>query len=149
MKLYEGIRESYVSNGLSDDEVRAIVDIAEEMTVSDNETLIDAASNSEDIYLLLEGKLRVTTVDGAHIARLRPGDIVGELALFDRGKRSATVMSQGDARLAKISSQRFEALMDGQPTIGMQVLRNIGKTLCQRLRSSNIQLESVLRREGF
>jgi hypothetical protein len=35
-------------------------------------------------------------------------------------------------------------LIDSNPGAGVKVLRNLGKTLCQRLRSSNVQLEAVL-----
>lgn len=142
--LYSAIQQSYISDHLHEDDIAKIASISELITMSENQDIVREDDTAKDIYILLEGKVRVTTSTGDPIARLSPGAILGEIALFETEKRSATVVSDGDSTLVKISADRFNHLMDENPQIGVTVLRNIGKTLCQRLRSSNVQLEAVL-----
>ncbi|MCB0826249.1 MAG: cyclic nucleotide-binding domain-containing protein [Armatimonadetes bacterium] len=144
MSASTGIQASYIAQGLSAEQVNQIAAISEIITVVDGAEIISEFDSAADIFVLIEGKVRVTTNQGDPIARLDKGAIIGEIALFDESERSATVVSAGESQLVKISGEKFTQLMYDEPTIGVIVLRNIGKTLCQRLRSSNVQLESVL-----
>ena len=144
MDLQQGIASSYLGQGLSPQEIDLIVGIAEVVHFSDRQVVVEEFADAVEVFLLLQGRLRVTTGDGDPIARLEPGAIVGELALFERMPRSATVVSDGDASLLRLTAEAFNALMDQHPAIGVKVLRNIGRTLSGRLRSSNLQLEAVL-----
>jgi CRP-like cAMP-binding protein len=148
MDVFAGIRDSYFAAGLSDDEVRAVAAIAELVPFTDMETVLEDDDTAESIYVLLSGKVEVTTMTGELIARLKVGELFGEIALFEGGRRSAQVIGQGEGHLARISATSLNALMDGRPEIGVVILRNLGRTLCDRLRSSNIQLESVLQGLG-
>jgi hypothetical protein len=49
----------------------------------------------EDIYLLLDGVLTVH-VDGTQVAELGPGAVVGERALLEHGRRTATLIARTD-----------------------------------------------------
>jgi CRP-like cAMP-binding protein len=139
-----GIKNSYMADGLSDDQIAAIAGISELLTATDMQTIVNETEEANDIFIILDGKVRVTTIHGDPIARLQKGALVGEIALFGESERSATVISDGDSQLIRISANKLNQLMNEQPQIGLQILRNIGRTLCQRLRSSNVQLEAVL-----
>ncbi len=149
MNVFEGIKSSYIAVGLTDGEIQAIAGIAEEAAFEAETEILREFTEAHNVYILLVGKVRVETGTGDLIARLGPGTILGELALFDTGERSANVVSDGPATLARIKAEDFNALMDRQPHLGLTVLRHVGKVLCQRLRSSNVQLEAVLGNLGF
>ncbi len=144
MDLFDGIRGSYLAEGLSDNQVMAIAAIVEEANYADKEEVVREFETATEVFVLLEGKVRVTTSTGEFIARLKPGQIIGEQALFEQAARSASVIAEGPCRLARIPADRFQELVYGKPEIGVRVLMNVGRTICSRLRSSNIQLESVL-----
>lgn len=144
MNVHDGIRASYIAQGMTEEEVELVASIAEQVSFSDNEMILREFSEAHNLYILLEGKARVETGMGDLIARLGPGAILGELALFDRGERSACVASDGDSTVARISADAFNVLLDRHPGLGLKVLRHVGNVLCQRLRSSNVQLETVL-----
>ncbi|MFM9873145.1 MAG: cyclic nucleotide-binding domain-containing protein [Fimbriimonadaceae bacterium] len=144
MDLTAGIKNSYMADGLTDQQVAAIASISELLTATDMQTIVNETEEANDIFIILDGKVRVTTIHGDPIARLQKGALVGEIALFGETERSATVISDGDSSLIRISANKLNGLMNEQPQIGLQILRNIGRTLCQRLRSSNVQLEAVL-----
>lgn len=144
MDLFPGVRASYLVDGLTDEQVAEITAICKSVAASDMQEIVTESDMASDIFIVVQGQVRVTTVHGDPIARLHPGAIVGEIALFDKAERSATVVSDGESTLIRIPADSFNRLMDAKPEIGVQVLRNIGKTLCTRLRSSNVQLEAVL-----
>lgn len=143
-ELTEGIRASYLVKGLSADDVETIAALAQIVEFQDGQELIREYDRANDLYVLLEGKARVTTAIGDPIARLGPGAILGEISLVDEGPRSATVVAEGPAKLARIPAVEFEGLMDARPDIGRVVLRNLAATLCARLRSANVQIESLI-----
>lgn len=144
MDLFVGVKSSYIAQGLSDEQVQAVVGICELIRRTDLQEIVAESDQAKDIYIILSGQVRVTTVHGDPIARLGAGAIVGEIALFEDAERSATVVSDGDSSLVRIPATKFNQLMDQRPDIGLNVLRNVGRTLCHRLRSSNVQLEAVL-----
>ncbi len=144
MDLFSTLRESYLTNGLSDDEVRTIEAISETVEYTDLDEIIREFDEACDVFILVGGKARVATSSGDLITRLQLGAIIGEIGLFSKEMRTASVLCDGEATVVKISGERLNALLDSEPTIGVKVLRNVGKTLCEHLRSSNVQLETVL-----
>lgn len=144
MTLFDGIRNSYLVDNLTDENVQKIVAISQEITASDMQDIIKEYDKANDIFIVTSGNVRVTTYNGDPIARLKAGDMVGEIALFDNAERSASVISEDESTLIRIPADQLNALFNAEPAIGLQMLRNVGKTLCTRLKSSNVQLESVL-----
>lgn len=144
MTLFDGIRNSYLVDNLTDENVQKIVAISQEITASDMQDIIKEYDKANDIFIVTSGNVRVTTYNGDPIARLKAGDMVGEIALFDNAERSASVISEDQSTLIRIPADQLNALFNAEPAIGLQMLRNVGKTLCTRLKSSNVQLESVL-----
>ena len=53
--------------------------------------------------------------NGRKVATLGPGSYFGELALLDRGPRSATVLADTDMELAIISQREFLGVLDEVP----------------------------------
>lgn len=70
-----------------------------------NAVLITEGSESTDVFLLLDGRVKVTARAGAAEALIAVrvgGDIVGELAAVDRGPRSASVRVSGRQTLVAV-----------------------------------------------
>ena len=145
MDTFEALRTSYLTDGLSDEDVRLIASISAVEDYEDMADVIREFDRAGDVFILIEGKARVTTNTGEPIARLREGSIVGEVGLFSDEPRTASVVSDGPSRFVRLNGDKLKTLMDDNPGIGVKVMRNVGRTLVEHLRSSNIHLESVLR----
>jgi hypothetical protein len=52
-------------------------------------------------------------------------------------------VSVGDTRLAHIPEGKLKALMEARPQMAVTLLRNIGRTLAERLRDANLQIEML------
>lgn len=101
------------------------------------ETLMVQGGPSDCLYVLLEGRVRVTVVDGDGrellLDLLGPGDTVGELSLIDGGPRSATVSAIEPGRALRIATPRFVRFVEAHPRAATALLR----VLAGRLRESD------------
>jgi CRP-like cAMP-binding protein len=104
--------------------------LTEEVDVPAGKVLIRQSELGDDLMVIVSGTVSVER-DGAKINSLKPGDFFGEIALIDRGPRTATVTSDTPCRLLVINHRDFHALMDEFPEVATQVL----VTLAHRLRS--------------
>lgn len=79
-----------------------------------------------EAYILKSGSLSVIkSVNGEKkvLAKLSPGTLFGELALFKDVKRKATVRADGDAQLAKISRDAVKDAISTNPSIAMYIMQ--------------------------
>jgi signal transduction histidine kinase len=94
---------------------------------------------SDAMYVVLDGRLRVFKhdVEGheVDIATLEPGEFFGEMAILDRGPRSATVLCLTDCQLFELDRTAFMSLLDHAESHA--VLFSIVSALIERVRSTS------------
>jgi hypothetical protein len=71
-------------------------------------TLVRQGEAGEELFLLFDGMLEVE-VDGAPVATLGPGAILGERALFESGRRVATLRATTPCRVFMLTRDQFAA----------------------------------------
>ncbi len=82
-----------------------------------------------------------------HVADLRPGQITGEIAMFDQGLRSADLIAgEGGATVLAFERDRIRALCEDDAVLGTQLLWNISTALTQRMRFFLWQLHRAMQR---
>jgi hypothetical protein len=99
------------------------------------------------MYCVLEGEVRARIlVDEKEttLATLRPGDVFGEIALFDERPRSADVLTNADSTLLRISAERFQVLCERFPDLATPFLLALGRTLTLRIRQDNKRLGELI-----
>jgi hypothetical protein len=81
--------------------------------VSDGKKLVEQGQKGTDMFLLLDGVLRVE-VDDEPLAELGPGAIVGERALLEGGTRTSTLTAVTPCKVAVVSGEQVDrdALVD-------------------------------------
>lgn len=84
------------------------------------------------MYVLIKGEARIL-VGQREIERLRPGGIVGEMALVDPAPRSATVEAVSDCEFVCVDEKRFKFLIIESPGFALGVM----KVLADRLRNAD------------
>jgi sulfate permease, SulP family len=98
------------------------------------------------LYLVTRGRASVHIVHGEGDIRLvtfAPGAIVGELALLDRGLRSATVTVDEDLTGFALSAAAFDGLCQKQPDIAIKLLAALGHELSVRIRYANLTIQQL------
>jgi hypothetical protein len=109
--------ETALEHELSSELMRGSDHKPEVIRLHQGEVLVEQGQQSTAVFLVLDGVLSVE-VDGAEVAELGPGAVVGERAGLEGGKRTATLRCTTPCRIAVASASaldrdRLSALADG------------------------------------
>ncbi len=124
-------------NGLSADDIAKIFSRGMTMRVSQGETVFYKGTVGSQMYIVLGGLLGVVDNDKV-LAKLRTGDMFGEMALVTQEPRSATVQAIEDSHLFVLSETTFQKLLTKR--VAIRILLNIVRTQSRRLREVNAKL---------
>lgn len=98
-----------------------------------NEQILDQQSDSNDVYFITRGRVRVVnfTYSGKEVALedLVAGQYFGELAAIDGRPRSSSIVAIEDSDIAKMSPERFIAVMKLYPEVGLKVMANMASII--------------------
>ena len=114
----------------------SIVPIMKEVSFADGHPIFAKGDLGSSLFIIYEGGVGIFNGE-QRLATFGQGDFFGELALLDAEPRSAAAVAQGAVTAFRLDQEDFYDVMEERP----EVLRNIMKVLCQRLRRQN---EAVL-----
>lgn len=117
-------------SGCSPRELEAIGRLADETTVPAGTILTREGQPGHECFVLLEGRADVR-VGRKLVARIGPGEIVGEMALLESEPRTATVVTKTPVRTLVMTRPSFTAVLEQAPSFARRVMR----TLARRLRT--------------
>lgn len=132
LKRPERIRELPRFRGLSTAEMNRIASAGTVVTVPARWSMILEGTPPDEAYLILDGQVAVRR-HGEEIARLNPGDIVGEISLHEHRLRTATVTAVTPLELLHIARATFATLYDEIPAFRQAV----DVTVAERLGTPN------------
>ncbi|MDO7887523.1 cyclic nucleotide-binding domain-containing protein [Hymenobacter cheonanensis] len=114
----------------------SIVPIMHEVSFAAGQQIFAKGDLGASLFIVYEGQVGI--FNGAQqLATFGKGDFFGELALLDAEPRSASAVAQGAATAFRLDQEDFYDVMEERP----EVLRNILRVLCQRLRRQNEALQ--------
>ncbi|MBU0705556.1 MAG: cyclic nucleotide-binding domain-containing protein [Chloroflexi bacterium] len=152
MSITELLQRSEFFAELTAAQIEQIVALGREVVYDAGKVVIREGDPSDEIYVICSGMVEVKVSQGAvpdvpgppqssSLVRLGQGQVFGEMALVDRGARSATVRCVEDGTtLYVIPREDFWALCDNDRHIGFIVMRNIAFDLSFKLRHRNLQV---------
>jgi len=131
------LRQAPLFSALDDESMTALHASMAESKLRRGEVLFHEGDSGDKLYVVIDGKVKLgrTSSDGREnlLAIMGPGQMFGELSLFDPGPRSATVTAVTDASFASLSHDDLLRWLEGRP----QVARGLLSQLASRLRKSN------------
>lgn len=87
MNATDAIRISHLAHGLTAREIGPLCGISEIRVFEAGEAIIRHGDNTGDLIVLIDGVANVLTTVGDSIAAIKPGAVVGEIALLDDAPR--------------------------------------------------------------
>ncbi len=147
--ILNALRSSYLATDMCEDELKLMASLAELKQVAQNEPVVKQFDREADLYIVLTGKVLINASNGDLVARIKSGGLFGEVSLLDDRPRSATVVAETDVELVMFPAPGLREALDTNPSIAAKVYRNLGRTLCDRLRSANVQIEALLLASGI
>jgi CRP-like cAMP-binding protein len=104
-----------IFEGFTDDEVQRIKNAGTFVTVPADWSPIWEKTPSDKAYILLSGEVSVRK-DGEEIARLGPGEIIGEVGIVNHKLRSASIVTLDKAEMLHFTSDDLRQLCEEVPS---------------------------------
>jgi len=96
------------------------------------------------MYVIQEGRVEVLSENGGVLTPLRiadEGEFIGEMAIFDRVTRSATLRALDDVRLLTIDKKNFLKRIHEDPSLAFRLVQ----TMSRRVRELGDELARLRR----
>jgi CRP/FNR family cyclic AMP-dependent transcriptional regulator len=123
---------------LNDSDLDWLIAVGTKRAVSPGKVLIHQGHRIEEMFLVLDGMLAVRTdrTGDADIARLRSGEIVGEMSFVDSKAPSASVCAIEPSSVLAIPRSLLQERLDGDTSFASRFYRALAVLLSDRLRST-------------
>jgi CRP-like cAMP-binding protein len=129
-ELRKFMRDVPLFAGLLPSELDRIALVMNPIEVAAGDVVCTEGEPGHELFVIADGETAVER--GGHaVAKLRTGDYFGELALLDRGPRSATVRALSDTRLYVLPETSFVALLNEVPALAQKLLASLATRLRQ------------------
>ncbi len=131
------LRQAPLFSALDDEAAAALRSSMSENRLRRGEVLFHEGDPGDKLYIVTDGKVKLgrTSSDGREnlLAILGPGQMFGELSLFDPGPRSATVTAVTETTFLSLSHDDLLRWLEGRPGVSLGLLTQ----LAGRLRKTN------------
>lgn len=130
-----------------DSVIKKIAGLCTRKTFKKGKAIIGEGESGDELFIFLNGKIEIvketlqnepytiTTLDAS-----TGGVYVGEFALIDNDRRSATVIAKTDCDCLVIKREKFIQFGNKNPEVGLNVTRAIARQLSLMLRKTNADI---------
>lgn len=131
------LRKLDVFRDLTFKEALEVDELLHERTYEKGEIIFEEGDIGHGIFIVVSGKV---TVDPSHeslkdaVLEFGPGEMLGELTLFEEAPRFATVVATERTVMVGLFRAEFSSLLTRNTRIGVKVLERLSRTMCQRVR---------------
>ncbi len=112
-------------------------------TFAANESIFKEGEIGAEMFIIQTGKVRISKRSKdteKTLVILEEGDFFGEMAVIDKGPRSASASAVEETKCIVLNEELFEQQMQNNVRIVKKILKNMSA----RLRDSNKQIEALL-----
>ncbi len=154
------LKDADIFYNLSVEQLERIEAICARVTFPQGTIIFQENSFGDDMYIVARGEIEImvdpamlgleTTAGAKTVATLRKGQVFGEVAMVDKGLRSASAqVVKGDAHLLVIKRADMMTLCEQDYKLGYMLMRNIAADLAFKIRGADLMVrEQLLWRPG-
>lgn len=137
------LKQSLIFSGLTDNELAELAQLCKVRRVVAEEFIFWEGDAPEWFYLLAEGKIKVIKHSSLGkefiIAFFGPGEIFGEVAVFENRSYPASAQAVGDSVILGIRRQDFLTFFAKRPEVALKIIGILGG----RLRDAQSRLRDL------
>jgi len=137
------LKRSFAFSGLYDDELDELAKLATERSFTPNEFIFWDGDTPEWFYIVVEGKVKVfkhsTSGKEFIIAFFGPGEMFGEVAVFDNKPYPASAQAVADTKVVGIKREDFLSFLTNRPQVALRIINVLG----ERLRDAQTRLRDL------
>lgn len=132
-----------IFHGLTDDDYLKILQLCQKMIIKKDQIIIRKGEESNELFILLKGKLKVILSTTSFLTYIFPIGLIGEIGFFTGMRRSATVLASTESTLIKIHKHELFNLFKNNSTMGYSILLNAISDLANKLLADNEYIEEL------
>ncbi|MCZ6632537.1 MAG: cyclic nucleotide-binding domain-containing protein [bacterium] len=145
-RLAQVLLDISLFDNLDHNQVRSVIEICNQRLTNPGEVLCESKTIDEQLIVLLDGSLRLESIDGKLLDELIPTRVIGEMGVFTGQTRSSRVVAEGEALILELQADDFQDLLEDDPQLGHHMLASLIKMLYTRVHDVNEEME-VLREQ--
>ncbi len=130
-------------------ELGILADSLRERELKRGQILLREGDTGDEMFLVRSGSLVISKAVTGRVeqvlARVGPGDFFGEMALFDRSPRSATIQADNDTTLLVLDRAGLSKLTEISPRAAAAFFESLVLIFIERLRASGDLVAEVTR----
>ena len=138
--LIEEFKKTRIFKDFDSIQIEKILSSCKELKLRANDTLFDQGADSDEIYFLVSGKLKVNA-NNSTVSSIKVGGVVGEIGSLTNTPRSATIIAIFDSQLLYIKQADLNTIIQGDSHLGLKLYRNVVEILAGYLVENNLALE--------
>ena len=127
------LRQAPLFSSLDDDAANSLRSSMSETRIGRGDVLFHEGDSGDRLYVVTDGKIKLgrTSADGREnlLAILGPGQMFGELSLFDPGPRSATATAVTPCTLMSLGHDELLRWLEDQPSVARAMLHQLAARL--------------------
>lgn len=134
--------DSGIGKDMSDGEARELFMISRRERFNPGEKLFEEGETPNSFFLLCKGEVDIVK-QGAVLATLGPGALVGEMSLLTKEKRTAAAFVKKESTVLRVAWKDFEELLNQSPQAAYKLMLSIAKVMALRLHAINARLAEM------
>ena len=138
------VRKAPLFGGLDEQAAETLIGTMSAQRLERGDVLFHEGDQGDRLYVIGEGKIKLgrTSSDGREnlLAILGPGEMFGELSLFDPGPRTATATAVAETQLLSMGNEQLKEFLHHRPGVAATLLA----ALARRLRRTNDVLADLV-----
>jgi CRP-like cAMP-binding protein len=149
------LKQADIFYGMNPTQLELIGSYCQEKSFSAGEVIIPEGADSDELYIIVEGVVDILVNpalvsdqreqrEPVAIATLGRGQSFGEIALVDRGFRSASVLAKHKTRLLILPREELIQLCEAYPQLGYRLMYNLAADLALKLRNTGLLVREEL-----
>ncbi len=144
LKVTDVLKQVPLFDHLTKRELKTISTLVHSRTYQTGEYIFKKDDPGAAMFIIKRGTLSIVLplADGKeiHLATLKAGTFVGELALLDNSPRSASAKASEPTEALAFFRSELNKLLTTYPAIGSKIMRKLALIIGQRLKATNEQL---------
>ena len=143
------LREVRLFKDIAQPELTTLAETLREPPLKPAQVLVRVGEAGEEMFVVLRGSMVISKAVTGRVeqvlARIGPGDFFGEMSLFDRSPRSATVQADTEATLLVLDREALRRLTEQNPRAAAAFFQALVQVFIERLRASGDLVAEVTR----
>ncbi len=151
------LKQTDIFYGLTNTQLELVANVCSEQSFQSGEVIFPEGASSDELYVIVHGEVVIQInpalvsknpnrpVPSSTIATLTRGQSFGEMALVDKGVRSATAKAaQKNTKVLMLESAKLLGLCQNYPELGYLIMSNLAADMALKMRNTDLLIREEL-----